>query len=150
MLVATHLPHTPGLCSALGQAIPASAASTRLLHRLLTVLSLPVAAPLMPTTAHADAAGECGAVLSWFMIGCGAVLPLLAQAAGEARLFAAHQAARRRASQPPETGTDATLYEAVWTAGAKGNPNRLALATYLLLAAIWNACAAWFALASPA
>lgn len=154
--------HTRLICAAAPFAHPAAQRRTRQLHRLLASLSGSViassAAPAAPCTR--SAVHECAAVLTWLRVALALLLPLLLEAASEARLWRLHQTQRRRAGLPAERcgRLQALLYlvarwlDAGWSSGVGdvgGGPEdarlaggglHTALVAWLLLAVAWEWC----------
>eukprot|EP00887_Chlorella_sp_A99_P005531 scaffold1.g5531.t1 len=110
--------HTRGLCRAAPLALRAGRRAT---HELFTVQSTlaGLVTCSLPTDERPSAFVECAALLTFLRLAIAVVLPLAYEAASQSRLFAAHQAQRRRAGLPPERGAHAALYSAAGWAGAR-------------------------------
>lgn len=93
-----------------------------------------------PATRGQEAVAECVAVVSFFQIGIGLVLPLLLEARLAACLFHRHQRQRRAAGLPPERGPHAAAYRALWRLLAGDGSLPFAATAALLLIFCWDLC----------
>jgi len=140
-VLSTALPHYPDICATATLAAPAAQQATHRIHCLLSYLTYPLPlrwARFVQPSASATAAAECASLLSFLQVGVGTLLPLLAAALSEARLFQAHQQERQRARLLPVWCPDAGMYEILLVLTGGGSWPRLALLVWLLLAVSWD------------
>ncbi len=89
-VAATAAPFNRHICSAAPLRHPAAQRVTHHIYRLLSLQSCVVPLPLAPLV-HPDSLAECTSLLTFFQWGTGTLVPLMAQALDEARLFQYHQ-----------------------------------------------------------
>ncbi|KAL4459126.1 hypothetical protein ABPG75_013991 [Micractinium tetrahymenae] len=110
--VGSNLLHARPGCAGSFFSHPAIQAQTHTLYRALSLVSIGLPLPLAPLSAPADPLAECATVVSFLQL-CALLLPALVEAAGTARLLAAHQRQRGVAGLPPEHGACAAAYAAI-------------------------------------
>ena len=101
------------VCGAAALSHPAAQRATHRLYGLAGVLSRGLPLPLA-WFVQPSAADQCTSLMAGMQFGLGALVPLLAGAQAEARLFQHHQLQRWRAGLPLERGAQAAVYDFVW------------------------------------
>jgi len=124
-------------CTAMLASHPALERRTHAVFRVLSVASIGLPLPLAPFAPTPDAVAECATIIT-FMQACALTLPLLFEARAAARLFVGHQAQRAAAELPPERGTHATAYEAIWEWCCGYTALPTALLAWAAVAAAWD------------
>ena len=117
-VAATAAPYARHICAAPALSSPAAQRAAHSLYQMASWLGyspLPVALLVQPS-----AADECVTLMVALQFGAGALVPLLANAVGEARLFQHHQRQRWLARLPLERGAQAEAYDWIWCAAFLG------------------------------
>lgn len=142
-LFVSSVPYTPVLCAAASLTHPAAQRITHLMHRGLGGVGAVAAAGVQPASAATGDAlgpgGQCVAVLTWLRLVVGLLVPLLYEAAAEARLWAQHQHERQAAGLPPEAcgAVRAAAYRTARWLTWEG-PLHAAMVLWLLLSLSWQ------------
>jgi hypothetical protein len=124
----------PTMCSATALAHPAAQQPTHQLFQLLEMANF----SLLPVAAHVQPAAECAAVLSYFQLSIGLVLPLLAHAKLESSLFQEHRRQRQQCDMPLESGIMPWLYGSVSSLSEALDGITLAAALWMTLGMLWK------------
>lgn len=130
--------HARHVCSASSLSHPAVHGAVRRVYRGVQMAAcltpLPLAASL-PDPAPED---QCTALVAFFQLSIGLLLPVLHQVLGDARLFQLHQRERRAAGLPPERGKEAAVLSFVWKMTMEGMGLQAALFAWILLSVCWD------------
>lgn len=137
VVAATAIPADRSICAVPYLAALAARRAQQALHHALSLLSFVLPMPVAPWVRPDDQA-RCAALLAFFQVAFGALLPLLYTAFGEARLFLLHQQDRRAAGLPPERGLHASAYAWLWCVTLGGSSAFTAALVCVLLGVAWD------------
>ena len=122
------------MCTAASLAHPAAQQQTHRLFRLLEACNY----SLVPVAAEVQPATECAAVLTYFQLAFGLLLPAVAQMAAESALFQQHQKQRRQQGVAPERGWQQRIYDGLSGLAEALDGFTLAAAAWMALGIVWQ------------
>jgi hypothetical protein len=138
VLVGTTMPHARHVCSATALSHPAVHAALRRVFHGAQVAACLTPLPVSATLPDPPAEDQCTALVTFFQLGIGLLLPVLWQVLTEARLFQQHQRERRAAGLPPERGLEPAVLDFAWKLTMEGMALQATLCAWMLLSACWD------------
>ncbi|KAI7844058.1 hypothetical protein COHA_002202 [Chlorella ohadii] len=138
VLVGTTVRHARHVCGASSLSCPAVHAAVRRVYRGMQVAACLTPLPVWAALPDPSPEDQCTALVAFFQLAIGLLLPVLWQVLTEARFFQLHQRERRAAGLSPERGPEAAVYHFVWQATMEGMGLQATMLAWILLSTCWD------------
>ncbi len=138
VLVGTTMRHARHVCGASSLSSPAVHAAVRRVYRGMQVAACLTPLPVWAVLPDPLPEDQCTALVAFFQLAIGLLLPVMWQALTEARFFQLHLRERQAAGLSPERGPEAAVYRFVWQATMEGMGLQAAMLAWILLSTCWD------------